>query len=251
MDPAVPLHRRARFVARRLGLDIHLYQPSFDTDARRARFLREHRIDVLIDGGASTGKWARRIRENGYRGLIISFEPLADAFGALRATSAGDPLWRCFQAALGDAESEARINVAGNSVSSSLLPMERAHVSAAPESAYVRSEAVRVVRLDRVVPRMITADANLALKLDLQGYEAVALAGAEGILPTVRLVECELSIVLLYRTQPLYLEMIDLFTGLGFSLASLSEELTDPSTGHVMQVTAIFVRASDQRPTPR
>ena len=248
--PAIPLRRRARFVARHLGFDIHRYQLALDVDARRTRFLREHRIAVLIDGGANTGQWALAVRGNGYRGRIIAFEPLADPFAALRVTSAGDPLWRCVQAALGDADTEALMNVAGNSVSSSLLPMEPAHAIAAPESAYVRTEAVRVVRLDSVVPKMVPAGTSLALKLDLQGYEAAALAGAEGILAEVRLVECELSIVSVYHGQPLYLDMVDLLDGLGFSLASLSEGMTDPATGHVMQVDAIFVRADGRRPGP-
>lgn len=247
----VPLRRRARYFSRHLGLDIHRYLPSLDVDARRLRFFRENRVGVVIDGGANTGQWARWIRSNGYGGLIISFEPLAGTFAALKVGAAGDPLWRCVQAALGDTNSEARMNVAGNSVSSSLLPMEPAHLAAAPESAFVRTEAVRVVRLDTVVPKMVPAGVSLALKLDLQGYEAAALAGAEGILSKVRLVECELSILPLYHGQPLYLEMIDLLDGLGFSLASLSEELTDPATGHVMQVDAIFVRIDSQRPAPR
>jgi FkbM family methyltransferase len=244
--PAIPLRRRARFVARHLGLDIHRYRPSFEVGARRTRFLREHRVGALVDGGANTGQWALGIRGNGYRGRIISFEPVAEPFAALSDTSAGDPLWRCVQAALGDADAEARMNVSGNSVSSSLLPMQPAHVSAAPNSAYVRTEAVSVVRLDSVVPKIVPAGTILALKLDLQGHEAAALAGAEGILAEVRLVECELSIVPLYHDQPLYRDMIDLLDGLGFSLASLSEGLMDPATGHVMQVDAIFVRTGDQ-----
>lgn len=249
--PTMPLRRRVRFAVRHLGLDIHRYQPTLDVNARRSHFLREHHVGAVIDGGANAGQWALTIRGNGYQGHIISFEPLADPFGALRETSAGDPLWHCVRAAIGDADTEARMNVAGNSLSSSLLPMEAAHVSAAPESAYVRTEAVRVVRLDSVVPRMVPAGTSLAIKLDLQGYEAAALAGAEGILATVRLVECELSIVPLYTGQPTYLEMIDLLDGLGFSIASLSEGVTDPATGRVIQVDAIFLRFGGWRPTPR
>lgn len=247
----LPMSRRARLAVRRLGLDIHRYQRALDVGVRRTRFLREHHVAVVIDGGANSGQWAREVRGNGYRGLIISFEPLADAFAALRGTAAGDSSWRCVQAALGDADSRAQMHVAGNSVSSSLLPMDPAHARAVPESAYVRTEAVRVVRLDRVVPTMVPSGASLALKLDLQGYEAAALTGAEGILPEVRLVECELSIIPLYQGQPLFLEMVEMLDGLGFSLVLLSEGLTDPATGHVMQVDAIFVRADGPPPSRR
>ena len=243
--PAIPLRRRARSVARRVGLDIHTYQASRDTDVRRMRFLRAHRVGAVVDAGANAGQWALATRRNGFPGLIVSFEPLVGAFSALCLAADGDPLWRCVQAAVGDAEGEMPLNVAGNSVSSSLLPMEPAHASAAPESAYVRTETVRVVRLDEVIPTMVPARTVLALKLDLQGYERAALAGAEGILAEVNVVECELSTVPLYRGQPLYLEMIELLCGLGFSLASLDEGLMDPATGHVMQIDAIFTRMDD------
>lgn len=239
---AVPLRRRVRLAVRRLGLDAHRYQPERDVDRRRARFLREQGVGVVIDGGANAGQWAVDLRYAGYLGLIMSFEPITDAFERLDAAAAGDPRWRCVRAALGDADADASMHVAGNSLSSSLLDMEPAHVSAAPESAYVRSDTVRVVRLDTVVPTLAPAGSILALKLDLQGYEAAALSGAAGILPRVRLIECELSLVPLYRGQPLYPEMLDLLAGLGFSLVSQSEGMVDPSSGRLMQIDAVFVR---------
>lgn len=242
---AVPMRRRARSLVRQWGLDIHRYLPALDIDVRRTQFLRDHRIGAVIDGGANAGQWALGIRTNGYRGPIISFEPVAASFASLRLTADGDSLWRCVQAALGDADTQSEMNVAGNSMSSSLLAMEPAHAAAAPQSAYVGTEVVRVLRLDSVVPKMVPNGTRLALKLDLQGYEAAALSGAEGILADVCLVECELSMVSLYHGQSLYLEMIRLLGGLGFSLASVSEGLTDPATGHVMQLDAIFVRHDD------
>lgn len=239
---AVPLRRRVRLAVRRLGLDAHRYQPERDVDRRRTRFLREQDVGVVIDGGANTGQWAIDLRCAGYPGLIVSFEPVKDAFEKLDAAAAGDLRWRCVRAALGETDAAAPMHVAGNSLSSSFLDMEPAHVSAAPESAYVRLDTVQVVRLDTVVPTLAPAESILALKLDLQGTEAAALSGAAGILPRVRLIECELSLVPLYRGQKLYPEMIDLLAGLGFCLVSQSEGMIDPSSGRLMQIDAIFVR---------
>jgi FkbM family methyltransferase len=248
MTPAVPLRRRVRLIARRLGIDVHSYQVGLDVDVRRARMLRDLRVDTVLDCGANIGEWATSVRLSGYPGRIVSFEPRADAYAALCETAAGDPLWRCLRVALGDVDADAEMNVAANAVSSSLLPMEAAHATAAPESAYVSSEAVHVVRLDSVVPGIIPSGGLLGLKLDLQGYEAAALRGSEGILANVRLIECELSVVALYQDQPLYRDMIALLDGLGFALASITEGMTDSATGHVLQVDAIFVRARDLDP---
>ena len=248
---AVPLKRRVRRGVRRLGLDVHRYLPERDFDARRMCHLRDQRVDVVVDGGANVGQWALDLRSCGYRGLILSFEPVTDAFVGLCTSSQEDPSWRCIQAALGDTDGDARMHVAGNSLSSSLLDMEPVHVAAAPQSGYVRSETVKVVRLDTVVPNVVPAGSTLALKLDLQGYEAAALAGAAGILSSVRLVECELSVVPLYRGQPLYVEMIDLLAGLGFVMIGLSEGMIDPSTGCLMQIDAVFVRGGRPPASPR
>ena len=241
MNPKMPLRRRSRLAARRFGLDVHRFEAAHDVDLRRVRFLHRLGVGTVVDGGANVGQWAQRLRHSGYHGTIISFEPLAAAFAALHAAAAGDSSWRCVHAALGDTDSTAQMNVAGNSVSSSLLPMEETHVRAALESAYVGLEPVSVVRLDSVLPGLVPLPARLGLKLDLQGYEAAALEGAAGILANVQFVECELSTVSLYRGQRLYLEMIELLRGLGFELVSLREGLIDRATGQALQLDAVFV----------
>lgn len=242
--PSVPMRRRARSLVRHLGLDVHRYQPALDIAVRRSRLLRDHRVGVVVDGGANTGQWALGVRRNGYSGPLLSFEPLAEPFSKLLGAAAGDASWRCVRAALGDVDAMMPMNVADNSRSSSLLPMELAHVDVAPQSSYIGSEIVRVVRLDTIVPEMVRPGQRLALKLDLQGYEAAALAGAERILADVRIIECELSVVLLYEGQALYIEMIEMLDAFGFTLASVCEGLTNPATGRVLQMDAIFVRAN-------
>ena len=86
-----------------------------------------------LDVGANTGQFAQDLRASGYRGHIVSFEPLSDAHAALLVTASWDPLWdvadRC---AVGAGDRWAEINIAGNSYSSSLLPMLDLHREAAP-----------------------------------------------------------------------------------------------------------------------
>lgn len=238
----VPLRRRARYVVRRLGLDVHRFEPSRDVDLRRVRFLRHLGVDVFVDGGANVGRWAQGLRRCCYRGTIISFEPLAAPFAALAAAAAGDPSWRCIRAALGDTDTTAEMNVAGNTVSSSLLPMETTHLRAARESAYLATESVRIVRLDTALPGLVAAGSRLGLKLDLQGYEAAAIAGMAGIFADVQFLECELSTVSLYRGQVLYLALMELLSDFGFGLVSLEEGLIDRATGRALQMNGMFVR---------
>ena len=110
--------------------------------------------DVIFDVGANTGQFAQGLRASGYHGHIISFEPLSGAHATLVAASASDPLWdvaeRC---AVGASDSWAAINIAGNSYSSSLLPMLDLHREAAPKSAYQGTEPCRVTTLDSYIER--------------------------------------------------------------------------------------------------
>jgi FkbM family methyltransferase len=137
------------------------------------------KIDVVFDIGANEGQFAREIREHGYSGKIISFEPLTSARKNLLFFASPDPGWHVHeQSAIGDRDGEIEIHIAGNSVSSSVLPMLESHSSAAVGSAYVGSERVPIFRLDSVANRYLNKNSNLFIKIDTQGYEWQVLDGA-------------------------------------------------------------------------
>src|SRR5439155_27146309 len=124
-------------------------------------------VPLVVDVGANRGQYATDLRQHGYRGKIVSFEPLEEAFAQLAAAAARDVDWTCHRMALGVAAGEAQINVASNLESSSLLEMEVGHRAGAPEVSMVSVETVPVSRLDDV----LDDDRPCLLKLDVQGYE--------------------------------------------------------------------------------
>ena len=109
---------RLQKTLRRLGVDIGRYRP---VGARRNALLARHGIRSTIDVGANKGQYAAELRAYGFRGTIVSFEPLSAPYAVLAAEAAADPLWRTHQSALGDAVGQAQINVAANTASGGLL----------------------------------------------------------------------------------------------------------------------------------
>ena len=99
-----------------------------------ATILREQQINMVLDVGANTGQFAKWIRDTGYIGKIVSFEPLGDAHRKLSQAAERDPRWIVApRMALGSAPGKIDIHVAGNGVSSSILPMLTTHTDAAPD----------------------------------------------------------------------------------------------------------------------
>ena len=78
--------------------------------------LRELNVNCVLDVGANEGQYGQRLREAGYAGRIVSFEPLEVHVAPLRERAAADHNWKVFACALGDSDGEAEINVAPGKV---------------------------------------------------------------------------------------------------------------------------------------
>jgi FkbM family methyltransferase len=171
----------AKGLPRGIGIEIARWRPP---ERRLAAYLEGHGIRTVVDVGANSGQFGTTLREAGFRGRIISFEPLAGPFAALSEAAATDPLWEAHRLALGDTPGRMQMNVASNSASSSFLEMEQSHVVAQPAAGYVEREEVEVARLDDVAPSLQLEGPTL-LKLDVQGYHLTVLRGAAETLRTV------------------------------------------------------------------
>jgi FkbM family methyltransferase len=225
------------------GVELNHYNPAQSLDARMSRMLEHHGIDLILDVGANTGGYGLSLRELGFQGDILSFEPLAQAHSELTQAVTTDARWHIApRMAVGAEDGEIVINVAGNSTSSSVLPMHDAHIQAAPQSNYVGSEQVPLRRLDSLTHPVLTPDRTTLLKIDTQGYEMPVLLGAKALLPHIRGIQLELSVIPLYEGQSLYRELIEWLGEQGFELWNLIPGFVDKSSGRLLQFDGIFFR---------
>lgn len=205
--------------------------------------LKKFNIDLVLDVGANKGQFSSSIRRFGYQGKIVSFEPLKNAHDQLIRISKDDDKWDVYQRiAVGDHDGQIEINVAGNSVSSSILPMLKSHSDVAKGSEYVGKESVDICKIDTVSRQYINEAKCTFLKIDTQGYEWEVLDGAKDLLPNVKGILCELSLVELYKGQHLWMDILNRLENEGFTLWSIQKGFTDTKNGRTLQLDATFYR---------
>lgn len=230
---------------RNLGVEVHKYSMSASPPGQIVASLHQFGIDLVLDVGANTGQFVSEIRRCGYAGRAVSFEPLSLAHGGLMRSAAGDTLWEVFpRCAIGDRNGEVEINIAGNSVSSSILPMLESHRSAAPETAYQGKEIAPIKTLDTIAGQCLKDARAPFLKIDTQGFEWQVLDGARDTLPHIKGILVELSLVPLYDGQHLWREVIARLEAAGFSLWAFKPEFSDLASGRTLQVDGVFFRNS-------
>lgn len=212
-------------------------------DQRLAKMLDHFGVETVIDGGANIGQFGHALRKAGFKGRIFSAEPLSSAFAQLVGASGNDPLWVAERVAFSDQEGLIEMNIAANSVSSSALPMLKAHADADPRSVYVGKESAPSTTLDAFVDRHGIDPSVTMLKLDVQGYEGTALAGATESIGKFRAAQMELSYVPLYGGQWLAGDVTEFLVQHGYELWMFdSAAMYEPDSKRLLQCDGIFVR---------
>ncbi len=227
---------------RRFGRDLTDYpKPHW----QQLKSLLDHfGITLVLDVGANVGQYAGYLRDAGYRGRIVSFEPLSDAHETLTRRAAGDARWTVApRMALGAEAGEIEINVSNDSDMSSFLPMRGEILQVSPTSRTVAREQVRVATLDAVFADYARDADRVLLKIDTQGYERPVLEGAERALARIEGVQLELSLVPLYDGETTWLAMIDYLERRGFEPRLIIPGYFDRHLVRLLQVDGVFFRA--------
>jgi FkbM family methyltransferase len=178
-------------------------------------------INCILDVGANGGRFGAQLREIGYKGWLISFEPVPAVYQKLKEAAAGDERWRTFDWALGEEEGEAEINVYSETEFCSFRPVTAfARERYTEMTELVSKVRVPVKRLDQVLDLCIQglADPRLYLKIDTQGFDLQVLNGSAGVLDRMLGAQTELVFKHVYEGSPGYLESLKAFSDKGFDV---------------------------------
>jgi FkbM family methyltransferase len=189
-----------------------------------SRFFKVFEIDCVFDIGANTGGYARRLREDGYRGTIVSFEPIPALAAKLRVAAARDQRWFIEQVAMHERVQDVTFNIMSNHEFSSLnAPKHSETQLLARMNTVVETLTLRTATLDALYD---TYKAKLHfqrpfLKMDTQGNDVAVARGAGDRLGQFVGLQSELAVKRLYEGQYDYRAAIDFYEQAGFVLTSL------------------------------
>lgn len=205
-----------------------------------AQYLRDRKIDCVLDVGANVGQYATELRQLGYRGKIVSFEPMPSAFERLSQTSKRDPLWRVENLALGAESGRLPLSINANSPSSSFLTVDPQVSVGTVDLSVVGTVEVPIATLDSVFTSVTEHCNKVFLKIDTQGFERQVIEGANESLPNISLVQMELALVSNYVGETLVEDMIAIMRRQGFDPWWTVDGYRDPLRLQLFQVDVFF-----------
>jgi len=209
--------------------------------------LQKNQIDLILDVGAHDGITGILLRDHGYKGRIVSFEPISEVFERLKEWSRFAPPWESYNYALGLEEGEKKIKILGNKPASSFLngkSLLKKELEKYGGADVEREELVKIKRLDDVYYELLNNSKSVLLKIDTQGYEKHVLDGAMNALRHIRLVKMELSFVEVYEGETRLQEMIPYMETLGYIPILIERGHVSEETLHQLQADVVFANTN-------
>jgi len=197
-------------------------------------------LGTVIDIGANRGQFALCARRLYPAARIFSFEPLQRPAVKYRRNFDRDELATLFSVAVSDVRSSVAMHVSRWDVSSSLLPFAQAQHDNFPFTEESRQETVSTAPLADCLDEDAIRGTAL-LKLDVQGYELVALKGCDALLERFKYVYVEASFIELYVGQALATDIIALLLSRGFNLKCVAN-LSRGKSARPIQADFLFTR---------
>lgn len=202
-------------------------------------------IDCVFDIGANMGQYALMLRKKvGYRGLIISFEPIPRAAAALRELSLADDKWVIEECAISTFNGKQDFNIMADTQFSSLSQPSHNEVDNFSQKNRIESTiTVATETLSSAYNRLQTA-CNFTrpfLKMDTQGHDVEIIKASQAMVKQYLGLQSELSVKKIYESSVDFREALTFYEKLGFSLSALVPN----NAGHfprLIEVDCIMLR---------
>jgi FkbM family methyltransferase len=208
-------------------------------------------VDTVWDVGANRGQYYRFLRNGvGFKGTILSFEPLSELNRRLSEKSKQDPDWHVFPFALGERNEQLAINVMqANDMSSFLLPDSNHTDRFRDSNKPIKTEMVDVKCLNEIYEEISTkyAARKSYLKMDTQGFDLNVIRGGAEVISNYIALQTEASVLPLYEGMPDYRETISYLNNIGFELSGVYPVTVDEKL-RLIEFDCVMVNVSKINP---
>ncbi|MFY8019119.1 MAG: FkbM family methyltransferase [Inhella sp.] len=211
-----------------------------------AQLLKHFEVDCVFDVGANVGQYAEMLRRKaGYKGLIISFEPIPEAAAELRRKAEADPKWVVIEGALGEADGQQVFNIMAASQFSSLSAPKHDEAAQFQDLNKVSRQVPVKIETLQTALRRLQAEHQFKrpfLKLDTQGFDVrIVQAGAPVVKEFIGL-QSEMAVAKLYADSVDFRDALRVYEQSGFVLSAFVPN----NAGHfprLIETDCIMVRA--------
>ncbi len=215
-------------------------------DVHIQKIFKRYEVNTVLDVGANIGQYGEFLRKNGYKGRIISFEPIGETYLKLKEISKNDSNWTVFNYALGDTEESKKMQVAGKvgktDFSSFLIPNESAYNDFSISSKESQTE-ISIKILDKIIEELkLQKNARIHLKMDTQGYDLNVFRGSTKTLDMVVSMQSEISFMPIYDGMPNFLESLECFKEKGFKISGIYPVSRNKDKLHLIESDAVLVK---------
>lgn len=239
--------RLVRALARggvRLAEHAGLYLPNSLNEYLRRLFVRRP-IGLVVDVGAHVGEYGMRLRQLGFPGDILSFEPVPETYQRLRDRIGGDERWSAVRCAAGDRDETRLMHIPdADDLASLLPPSEYAHQRFGRSSQVRRTTPVETRRIDTILTERFPdgVRGEILLKVDAQGADLAVVEGAQNALTSITAIQIELGILSLYEQAVAFPQAVARLSELGYDLGAIFPVLRDVDELRLVDVDCVFVR---------
>lgn len=205
--------------------------------------LKKLPIKTVIDVGANSGQFARRIASIFSEANIYSFEPIPEAYKELdewAKTKKARVI--AYNLAVGDYDGTLEIFSNEHRSASSFLKTTKICEDIWPSTKKQTLIPVKLTTLDQWLKSLpVPPDKDILIKMDVQGYEDRVINGGLETFKMAKICILEVCLDQLYEGQATFKQLSLLLYGLGYHYAGnlLQSYAND---GHIIFIDAVFVK---------
>lgn len=232
-------------IAHLFGYELVRLKQQAKLDNHLQKVITHYGINTILDVGANTGQYGKYLRKLGYRGEILSFEPIKSSYEELRKKADNDSRWLAFHKALGRQTGKQTLNVMqGSTFSSFRSPSDFGKKKFSQQLNISHTEDIDISTVDVFLTQEITKldQRKILLKMDTQGFDLEVFAGALKSLDNILAIQTEIAFTPIYENMPTHLETLQALHRQNYTLSGLYPISRNHSSLGLIEGDCVFIK---------